>query len=390
MTGMLESSPGPATAMVLSAASGGGHVRAAEALVSAFDTQAVFATHLEVLEHCAPLLRRLYADYYVKTVNRHAWLLGLAYGAMGSPQRFRRARLLFDLLQTRRLASLLCAANPGVILCTHFLPAEIVVHLRRKGLLTGQVGVVMTDFDVHALWLYPDVDWYFVAGPEGRARLEGFGIAPERIHATGIPIDPAFALPASRSAVRVSMGLSPELPTVLLSAGGFGIGPVEALFGALQRVRQPIQIIAVCGRNEELARRIQRKAAAPSHRTRVVGHTEKMDAFMSAADLLIGKAGGLTCAEALARGVVPVLAHPIPGPEQRNAAILVKEGAAVRCDDGSVTTVVERLLEAPELLARLRQAGQRTARPLAALQIASIVSAARRGSSCSARTSQPT
>ena len=38
-----------------------------------------------------------------------------------------------------------------------------------------------------------------------------------------------------------------------------------------------------------------------------------MDEYMAAGDLLVGKPGGLTSSEALARGLVLTIVHPIPG-----------------------------------------------------------------------------
>jgi processive 1,2-diacylglycerol beta-glucosyltransferase len=362
--------------MVLSAASGGGHVRAADALVSAFGARGIPAAHVEALQHVSPLLRRLYADYYVDTVNRRPWLLRFAYEGMDRRGRFRTSRLAFDLLQTRRLAAILREATSPVVLCTHFLPAEIAVHLRRKGRLSARVGVVMTDFDVHPLWLYEGVDWYFVAGEEGKARLLGFGVAPETVRVTGIPVDAGFGKAWPRRETRARLGLDPDLPAILLSAGGFGMGPLEALLGALDRVRRPVQLVVVCGRNEPLQRRLAGRAGGP-HPTRVLGYTEEMHAWMAAADLVVGKAGGLTCAESLASGLVPVIVSPIPGPEERNAAILVEAGAAHRCDDVTcLPMAIDRLLDEPERLAGMRRAAERMARPGAAAEIASIVAAA--------------
>jgi processive 1,2-diacylglycerol beta-glucosyltransferase len=55
-----------------------------------------------------------------------------------------------------------------------------------------------------------------------------------------------------------------------------------------------------------------------------------MSEFMAAADCLIGKPGGLTISEALARGLPMVIVNPIPGQEERNADYLLEEGAAIR------------------------------------------------------------
>ena len=359
--------------MVLSAAAGAGHVRSAEALVSAFGTQGVPATHVEVLKYTNPLFKRFYADLYLKLANRQPQLLGYLYHALDRPWQLEKRRLTLDRLNTRPLVKLLQKASPRLAICTHFLPAEILVYLRKRRLLDVPVGVVVTDFDAHAMWLYRGVNWYFVACEETRVHLAALGIPPETIHVTGIPIDPAFAKPKSTRETRQKMGLDPDLTTILVSAVGFGMGPVESLVRSLHEIRHPIQLAVICGKNAALERRLKGFQGA-AHPMRVVGYTTEMDSWMAAADLLVGKAGGLTSSEALARGLVLVVVNPIPGQEERNSDHFLEEGVAIRCNNlPALAFKIERLLEDGERLARMRQAVARLARPHAASEIVSIV-----------------
>jgi processive 1,2-diacylglycerol beta-glucosyltransferase len=64
----------------------------------------------------------------------------------------------------------------------------------------------------------------------------------------------------------------------------------------------------------------------------IVGYTTEMDECMAAADLLIGKPGGLTRSAALARSLARVIVHPIPGQEARNAYHLREASVAIRCN----------------------------------------------------------
>lgn len=359
--------------MVLSAAAGAGHVRAAEALVSAFEQRGIRASHVEALKHTNPLFRRVYADLYMELVKRQPQLLGYLYHALDRPWQFEKRRLALDRLNTRPLVRLLRKERPALALCTHFLPAEILAHLRKQQLLDVPMGIAVTDFDAHALWLYRGADWYFVACEETRVHLAALGIPPHTIHVTGIPIDPAFAVPLTKPDARLRLGLEPDRTTVLVAAGGFGVGPVEALVRALQDMRHPIQLAVICGRNAPLERRL--KAFSPTRQPMtVVGYTTEMDRWMAAADLLVGKAGGLTSSEALARGLILVVVNPIPGQEERNSDHFLEEGAAVRCNNLPVLAYkLDALLHDPDRLARMRAAVKRLARPTAAADIVSIV-----------------
>ena len=312
---------------VLSAAAGAGHVRSAEALVAAFAAKGIAAKHVEVLKYSSYFFKKVFSDLYFELVNRQPAILGLVYDAMDHPWMYRKRRLALDLLNTRPLANLLKEERPRLAVCTHFLPAEILLHLRRKKILDIPVGVVITDFDLHAMWLYRGVDWYFVACEETKVHMAALGVPPETIHVTGIPIDPAFSAAREKAETRRALGLEQDLTTVLVSAGGFGMGPVESLANAMQEVRQPIQVAVVCGKNPDLKSRLE-DLPAPNHPVKIVGFTPEMERWMAASDLLVGKAGGLTSSEALASGLVMVIINPIPGQEERNSDHLLEEGVA--------------------------------------------------------------
>jgi processive 1,2-diacylglycerol beta-glucosyltransferase len=361
------------TVLVLSAASGAGHIRSAEAIASACAARGVPARHVEVLKYTNPLFRRFYSDLYVEMVNRSPDLMGLLYNALDRPWRYQKRRLALDRLNTRPLVKLLKEADPGVVVCTHFLPAEILVHLKREKVLDVPVAVVVTDFDAHAMWLYKGVDWYFVACEETKIHLSALGIPAETIHVTGIPIDPVFAAAKPKRETRAALGLDPDRTTVLVSAGGFGVGPVESLVRAVHAVRHPVQVAVVCGRNAALERRLKDFDLA-AHPMKVVGYTTAMDSWMAASDLLVGKAGGLTSSEALARGLVLVIVNPIPGQEERNSDHFLEEGAAIRCNNlPALAYKIDSLLGDPGRLARMKEAVARLARPASAIEIAAIV-----------------
>jgi processive 1,2-diacylglycerol beta-glucosyltransferase len=89
------------------------------------------------------------------------------------------------------------------------------------------------------------------------------------------------------------------------------------------------------------------------------------------ADLLVGKAGGLTTSEALARALPIALVEPIPGQEERNADHLLEAGAAIRCNNlPAAAWKIATLLDDPARLRRMQQAARTMARPAAAAVIA--------------------
>lgn len=400
------SAPRPARVLVLSASAGAGHVRAGEALEAAFRevSPGVEARHVDVLALTNRVFRHLYSKAYLDFVNALPAMMGYLYDRTDRPSRTGRSpsdrlRLAFDKLNARRFVRFLADFAPDLIVNTHFLPAEIVSNLKRRGEIAVPQAVVITDIEAHRYWAYPAVDRYCVASGEARACLTRLGVPPERISLTGIPIHPVFQKPRLRAACRQDLGLDPHLPLVLVLAGGFAIGPVDKIVEALLTVPRVLQIAVVAGRNEEmrreLAHRFQPRAARRGWRAlgrpwrgagdlpaasgslahlRVLGFRPDIDVWMSAADVLVSKPGGLTTAEALAKGLPLIIVNPIPGHESRNSDYLLEKGAALKASGPAMLAYkVQTLLENPAEILRLSRTAQGIARPTAARDIAQLL-----------------
>lgn len=362
--------------LILSAAVGAGHVRAAQAIERAcIETNAAREVHhVDTLRYTNKLFRNLYAKAYIEMVNRMPDVFGWLYDQFDKPWKNERRRLAFDKLNTRPFVKLLHDQQPDIIICTHFLPAEIISWLRAKARLATRQAIVVTDFDAHAMWLCHYYEQYFVAMDETRAHLEKLGIPADKITVSGIPIDPAFAVPRDKREMRIKHGLHKDRPTILVSAGGFGTGAVNHLLTALFDLKHPAQIIAVCGRNEDLKRELDstvaRLAPADNIAVKVIGYTDQMHELMTASDILLGKPGGLTMSEALVMGLVFVIVNPIPGQEERNSDHLLEEGVAIRCNNLPVLAYkIDRLLDDAARMAHMQEHAQRLARPRAAFDI---------------------
>lgn len=369
--------------LLLSASAGAGHVRAAEAIEKAFKETANGegreVHHLDILNYTNKVFRHLYSKAYIDLVNKLPEVPGWVYDKLDKPWKNERRRLALDKLNTRPLVKLLRGYQPDLIVCTHFLPAEIVSWLKAKERLASRQVIIVTDFDVHAMWLVHHYEHYFVAIDEARAYLEALGIPAPKITVSGIPIDPVFAKRKDKQEMRAKHGLAPDRTTILLSAGGFGVGSVDALIASLLPLQHRSQIVAICGRNEELKKRLQKLAARAKSDATVLlkpfGYTKEMDELMTASDLVLGKPGGLTTSEALAKGLVFVIVNPIPGQEERNSDHLLEGGVAIRCNNLPVLTYkLDKLLADPKRFAAMQESAKRMGRPNAAKEIVDRIS----------------
>lgn len=361
--------------LLLSASSGAGHVSCANALAKAWGTvrSRDEVEHIDILKHAGGLMRRIYTKTYFEFARAAPELLGWAYRRTDRPWKYIRRRTAFDRLNLGRMIGVIRRYAPDLVVSTHFTPGEVVSSLKAKGKLACPQAIVITDFDAHAIWLVPACERYFVGREETLEYMASQGVPRQRIAVTGIPIDPVYAARRNPAAMRRRHGLRAGTPVVLVSAGGFGVGNVEEVVRSLLGMDRPAQVVMVCGRNEALRRKLLplgRARRESGVRLKVLGFTTKFSELMAAADVLVGKPGGLTSSEALASGLPMAVVNPIPGQEERNADYLLEEGAAIRINNlPAIGWKLARLLGDRARLARMRAAARRLGRPRAAEEV---------------------
>ncbi len=361
--------------LILSVSAGTGHTKAAEALEKVFRQQPGVGEirNVDALRFTNKLFRDFYSKLYIQLVHRAPTILGFVYRNSDEPWKTDRMRLMLDRLNTGALERFIAKFQPDITVCTHFLPAEIISYLINKGKLNARLSIVVTDLDVHAMWLCRTFNRYFVALDEAKIHLQVLGLPGDNITVSGIPIDPIFAEPPEdRAAMRQQAGFDIHRPLFLVSGGALGVSPAAGVIEALSRLRRPAQAIVVCGKNAELQADLEKQAAevqqnVPGLTIRVIGYTNEMHRWMQMSDLFIGKPGGLTTAECLACGLPMVIVSPIPGQEERNSDQLLEKGIAIKANEFTTLAYkLDALLDDPARLQAMREKALYYGRPRAA------------------------
>lgn len=361
--------------LILSASTGAGHVTAArgvEAALRAAAPDAPVESH-DVLRITGPMFRRLYGGGYGDVVRYAPGAMAWLYDRLDRPpgRIHDRVRRVVQEWFTTPLARFLCQRRPRLVINTHFLSAEVVAALRRRGQVACPQVTVTTDLETHRIWVQPPTERYYVATELGRAYLATWGVPQERILVTGIPLRAAFASPLERAAARRKLGLAPDCPVVLLLGSAFGFGASGQVLDELVRMPVEVQIVVVSGRNERLLRYVRAAAQRSRGSVRPLAFTEQIHEWMFAADLVVTKPGGLTASESLACGLPLVIVNPIPGQETRNADYLLEHGAAIKVNSPRLLGHrVAEILHDRQRLERLRAAARALGRPDAAVRIA--------------------
>jgi len=362
--------------LILSASAGAGHIRAAQALEEAFRTSgaAQEVRHVDILQYSNRVFRQVYSKGYIHMVNKAPRLLGWLYDYSDIPWKDYKRRIAFESLNTTRFARMVKKYNPDLVICTHFLPAGLISKMRARGDVWAQHAVVVTDMDMHAMWMCKNYEQYFVALEETKHHLGRIGIRTEAVHVTGIPVHPVFSQRKDKMEMRAQLRLAQDRAVIMVSAGGFGVGPIEELINNLLLLQNRAQIVVMCGRNQALKDKLESLSQSSGDDVNVslvaVGFTEKMDEYMAAADLLVGKPGGLTTAEALSCGLPLLIVNPIPGQEERNADHFLEQGVALRCNNlPALSYKIDCLLNDKSKFELMRTNALRLGKPDAAAQI---------------------
>lgn len=357
---------------------GAGHERAARAVAAALEaTRPGTVTDVrDALEISSLFLRTTYASTYNRVLVRAPRVWGEVYKRAAPPfdswrQRFRTWLAVWG---SPNYLEAIHRFRPDAILCTQFLPAEVLASWRVSGKVRVPVATVITDFAVHPIWVHRGTDRYFVAADSVKEELVDTGlIAEARVEVTGVPIDPKFAVPRAAADARRELGLDPDpaRPVFLLMGGGFGWGPIESMLEVVMELPKSAQALVITGRNERLRARLQAKTAGEGGRIQVHGFTDRVEVFLAASDLLLSKSGGLTVSEAMAMGVPMLVFRPLPGQEDRNCDFLQESGAAIRVHDyEELHFRLMRFLHQPEILAEMKARARSVGRPRSAFAVA--------------------
>ncbi|MCK5851715.1 galactosyldiacylglycerol synthase [bacterium] len=367
--------------LILSASTGAGHVRAAEALQKCASEKypEIKVTHIDVLQYVTWIFRKLYAGTYVGLAKDHKSMWGYVYDKTDhSPCDVptRSLRLFFQKINMRHWKKKCMELNPDHIICTHFLPAEMIDRAISKNikLPNGKnippTSVVVTDFDVHWMWCLKYLNQFFVANKEAALRLADRNVDANKINITGIPVCPGFTKKYSQNEKKIELNLAPDKIAVLLMAGGYGIGRIDETAERLINDFPDLQIIAIAGHNKKLSESLDKLSEKYNERIVSIGYTTEVEKYMAASDIILTKTGGLTSSECLAMGKPMIVINPIPGQEERNATYLLEHSAAVMAyDDVGLDYKLKKILTTSGRLSYMQSAARDISKPLAGFDI---------------------
>ncbi|HEY0545734.1 MAG TPA: glycosyltransferase [Pyrinomonadaceae bacterium] len=352
--------------LIISSDTGGGHRSAAAAIVAGvqkfFHGQSYAVRVVRAIEDSHAITEKLVRFYNWVLRHRQHWMKYFYWAV----NRFRpETRKFFYTRTVGYVQELFERWCPHVVVSVHPLTQHIFARVLKELNLADTIPLVTVVTDPYygfwKGWACDDVRLYLVASEEARQQLIDYGVAPERIKVSGMPVHPKFAFPGEQAAqaARRALGLDAEKFTVFVNAGWVGGGNIPQIFRELVNGELDVQAIFLAGKNEELKLEAETIAASANFPIKVIGYSEQVEQLMGAANVMISKLGGLTTFEALACRL-PIIADATtpPMPQEAGAGVmLVKRGAGVLLEKATdIVPVIKRMMDDTRHYAAMRAA----------------------------------
>ena len=341
--------------LIISSDTGGGHRSAAAAIVAGvqkfLEGESYAVRVVRAVEESHHLTRRLVNLYNWILRNRQDWMkyfYWLINHVRPETREFFHKRCIgYVVQQFERWC-------PHVVVSVHPLTQHLFGRVLKELKLADRIPLVsvVTDpcYGFWKGWACDAVTLYLVASDDARRQLIDYGVAPEKIKISGMPVHPKFSFPGEEAAqaARRALGLDGEKFTVFVNAGWEGGGNIPQIFRELIRGQLDVQAIFLAGKNEDLRAAAESMASEAAFPIKVIGYSDEIEKLMNAANVMISKLGGLTTFEAFACRV-PIIADVItePMPQEAGAANMIEKGGAgvllKRSTD--VVPVVRRMME---------------------------------------------
>jgi processive 1,2-diacylglycerol beta-glucosyltransferase len=358
--------------LFLSVSAGGGHDKAAQNLKRYIETnyKDMNCLVMDTLKEINPLIDKVVIGSYLGTLKASPKLYGKLYSFADSTNSVNDFSRQVNKLLSIKLHKFLKTFNPDVIVCTHPFPIEMLNILKSKRKIDIPTLAILTDYAPHSFWLYSNVDKYIIPHESLKYEMIEKGIPDDRIASFGLPTDKIFCHAHNKSECLDALGLENK-PTILIMGGSLGFGNIEAIFENLLPSLNDFQTIIVCGKNKKLYNKLERYNSKDTH---ILEFTNQIAYYMSVADILVTKPGGMTITEALNIGVPMALISPIPGHEEKNARFLLNQGAAISLSaEDSFIATLKQLLYNPTRLSTMKQMAKSLSKPNAQEDISALI-----------------
>jgi processive 1,2-diacylglycerol beta-glucosyltransferase len=363
--------------LILYAPLGAGHGEAAKAVAEAFALKYpdIEVKNIDILDFAFEIFRQglpwAFVFFNSKAPIFYKWI----YKYYNNQYRYKSLSNISNvILKKSRFVRFIEEFSPDFIISTNPLPMQLVSITKEKNIIDILSANVCTDFGFHSFWHNEDVNYYFVANKEIKNSLNKHGVGSEKIQVMGIPISLKFSKTLDRKKIINDLGFDNSLPILLIVGGRTSYKNLSAIINGVKAKNKKLQFIIVAGRDKILYEKLKDSKIKDDPFVRVFGFIDNLDEYMTAADLMLTKAGGLTVSECLAKSLPMVINDIIPGQEEDNVRYAVTHGFGIKTNNPrEAIEALNKLFLQPEKLAAMKENCKKIAKPNAAEDMVDFV-----------------
>jgi len=357
------------TILIIAGPMGSGHIRAALALQEIFrkNYPGVRVIYEDSTVWMAPVCRWIFLKLYPFLLAHLPSVWRLIHNSHNSTGKgiFPLIFSISDHKEKKHIRQIVARKKVDLIICTHFYPGYIADEMKKDGKLTIPVALVITDHAGHRIYAREWVDRIFVPNEAVKEHFVTYGIEPEKIRVSGIPVFARFSCAYSETDLLRfcrELNLDPNRYYVMLSMGGWATGDMRGAAKSILKADKDFTLLVMTAHNAELFRQFS-LLAADDERIQPVAYTDQMEKYMAICVDIITKPGGLTTSECIAMQKPMLLIDPIAGHEESNLKYLLDQGFGVAPEPGeSLTDAGKRLKDRyEEITARMKESAPQAA-----------------------------
>jgi 1,2-diacylglycerol 3-beta-galactosyltransferase len=362
---------------------GGGHRSAAQAVGEALERQYPGKFEPVIADPLTgpgtPPGMRWFVSLYAPLIRLTPWLWHMSWRFSNRPWGLSLMHKTAFAPARSTVTRAIDACRPAAVVAFHGMVTRPAVLARQRVLPAVPVLTVITDLvTAHRAWREPRVDQIAVPSLAVGRSCQADGFPAVRCTDTGLPVSAVFTAPpateAERLALRAALGAAPDRFLVVLTGGAAGAGRLCPKAMALLRAFSDVTVVTVCGRNDQLRRRLTIESWRYPGRLLPLGFVTNMADWLRCADAVVTKAGPGTIAETLCCGTPLLLTSYLSGQEKGNAEFVVNAGAGRWVPQlPQLLDAVRELRDDPVLLGQMRVNAASVGRPDAAAAVARLI-----------------
>ncbi len=364
--------------LILYAPLGVGHGAAANAIAEVFALEHpdIEVKNVNVLDFVPDMFKQGLPWFYNQATSKmpilYKWIYSYYNYKSTSKNLSNLSRII---LKKSKFIEFLKDFDPDFIISTNPLSMQLVSLTKEEEIINILSANVCTDFGFYPLWHNKDVNYYFVTNEEIKKSLIKYGVSVDKIKITGIPVSLKFSNELNREKIiKNDLKFNPLHPILLIVGGRIMYKNLLKIINGIKNKNSIVQFIVVAGRDKILQEKLKESEITNDPLVRVFGFINNIEDYMTVADLILTKAGGLTVSECLVKNLPMVFNSIIPGQEEDNVKYTVRQKVGVKAEGVKKSVeVINRLFFKSKKIAEMKKNCIKIAKPSAAKDVVDFV-----------------